>query len=46
MTSEARRDPISDPLLTPENAALVLIDYGNSWATEIAIKQFAGKVAK
>jgi nicotinamidase-related amidase len=27
MTSEARRDPISDPLLTPENAALVLIDY-------------------
>ena len=124
MTSEARRDPISDPLLTPENAALVLIDYqppqlntirsmdpqtlltntvtlakvaqlyklpkilstvgvktgvnpdsapeikaailcelqrdwsrektavavaassGNSWATEIAIKQFAGKVGK
>jgi nicotinamidase-related amidase len=27
MTSQARRDPISDPLLTPENAALVLIDY-------------------
>jgi nicotinamidase-related amidase len=27
MTSQVRRDPISDPLLTPENAALVLIDY-------------------
>jgi hypothetical protein len=38
MTREARRDPISDPLLTPENAALK--------ATEIAIKQFAGKVPR
>lgn len=27
MVSQARRDPLSDPLLTPENAALVLIDY-------------------
>lgn len=27
MTSQPRRDPVSDPLLTPENAALVLIDY-------------------
>lgn len=27
MTSQTRRDPISDPLLTPENCALVLIDY-------------------
>jgi len=27
MTSEARRDPFTDHLLTPENAALVLIDY-------------------
>lgn len=27
MTSQTRRDPIADPLLTPENAALVLIDY-------------------
>lgn len=27
MASQPRRDPISDPLLTPENAALVLIDY-------------------
>lgn len=27
MTSQSRRDPISDPLLTPENAALVLVDY-------------------
>ena len=27
MTSQLRRNPIDDPLLTPENAALVLIDY-------------------
>jgi nicotinamidase-related amidase len=27
MTSEVRRDPKSDPLLTPENSALVIIDY-------------------
>jgi nicotinamidase-related amidase len=27
MTSEARRDPVADHLLTPENAALVVIDY-------------------
>jgi nicotinamidase-related amidase len=27
MTSETRRDPISDQLLTPENSALVVIDY-------------------
>jgi nicotinamidase-related amidase len=27
MTSEARRDPLTDHLLTPENAALVVIDY-------------------
>src|SRR3954465_3231571 len=27
MTSEAIRDPMSDPLLTPENAALLFIDY-------------------
>lgn len=27
MTSQTRRDPTSDPLLTPENSALVLIDY-------------------
>src|SRR5580700_473962 len=27
MTSEPIRDPISDPLLTPENSALVVIDY-------------------
>lgn len=27
MTSQQRRDPSNDPLLTPENAALVLIDY-------------------
>lgn len=27
MTSEPSRDPLADPLLTPSNAALVVIDY-------------------
>jgi nicotinamidase-related amidase len=27
MTSEPRRDPLSDPLLTPSNSTLVVIDY-------------------
>jgi nicotinamidase-related amidase len=27
MTSEPRRDPVSDALLTPQNCALVVIDY-------------------
>lgn len=27
MTSETRRDPVSDHLLTPRNAALIVIDY-------------------
>jgi hypothetical protein len=27
MTSEARRDPFTDHLLTPESAARVVIDY-------------------
>jgi nicotinamidase-related amidase len=27
MTSEPVRDPLTDPLLTPQNAALVVIDY-------------------
>jgi nicotinamidase-related amidase len=27
MASESPRDPITDPLLTPQNAALVVIDY-------------------
>jgi len=27
MTSESRRDPVSDELITPENAVLLLIDY-------------------
>lgn len=27
MASQTRRDPAADPLLTPENAALVIIDY-------------------
>src|SRR4051794_14324181 len=27
MTSEVKRDPLKDPLLTPENSVLVVIDY-------------------
>ena len=27
MTSEVKRDPLRDPLLTPENSVLVVIDY-------------------
>jgi len=27
MTSEPKRDPLTDPLLTPENSALIVIDY-------------------
>jgi nicotinamidase-related amidase len=27
MTSEPRREPLTDPLLTPENSALIVIDY-------------------
>ena len=27
MTSEPMRDPVTDPLLTPHNSALVVIDY-------------------
>ena len=27
MTSEPTRDPLTDPLLTPQNCALVVIDY-------------------
>jgi len=27
MTSEPRRDPVTDSLLTPQNSALVVIDY-------------------
>lgn len=27
MTSEPRRDPLKDELLTPENSAFLLIDY-------------------
>lgn len=27
MTSQAMRDPVQDTLLTPQNAALIIIDY-------------------
>src|SRR5471030_2250056 len=27
MNSEPKRDPLTDPLLTPENSALIVIDY-------------------
>src|ERR1700738_4796888 len=36
MTSEARRDPLRDHLLTPENAALVVIDYQPSQVQAVA----------
>ena len=36
MTSEPMRDPATDPLLTPENAALVVIDYQPSQIQAVA----------
>jgi hypothetical protein len=27
MTSETKRDPVKDRLLTPENSAMIIIDY-------------------
>ena len=36
MTSEATRDPATDPLLTPENAALLVIDYQPSQVQTVA----------
>ncbi len=33
MTSEARREPFTDSLLTPENTAMVWIDYEPSVVT-------------
>ena len=36
MTSEARRDPVTDPLLTPQNSALVVIDYQPSQMQAVA----------
>jgi nicotinamidase-related amidase len=35
MTSEPVRDPLTDPLLTPQNAALVLIDYQASQLSSV-----------
>ena len=35
MTSEARRDPVADHLLTPDNAALVVIDYQPSQVQQV-----------
>ena len=35
MTSEARRDPVADYLLTPDNAALVVIDYQPSQVQQV-----------
>lgn len=35
MTSETRRDPRTDPLLTPENAALVVIDFQPTQVSDI-----------
>src|SRR5580765_2693428 len=36
MTSEPMRDPVTDPLLTPQNAALVVIDYQPSQIQTVA----------
>jgi len=36
MTSEPMRDPVTDPLLTPQNAALVVIDYQPSQVQTVA----------
>jgi nicotinamidase-related amidase len=36
MVSEARRDPVADQLLTPQNAALVVIDYQPSQVQTVA----------
>jgi nicotinamidase-related amidase len=36
MTSEPRRDPVTDLLLTPQNAALVVIDYQPSQFRTVA----------
>ena len=36
MTSEPRRDPVTDALLTPENSALVVIDYQPSQVQTVA----------
>jgi hypothetical protein len=36
MTSEPRRDPVTDALLTPQNSALVVIDYQPSQVQTVA----------
>ena len=36
MVSEPRRDPVTDHLLTPQNAALVVIDYQPSQVQTVA----------
>ena len=36
MTSEAKRDPVKDQLLTPQNSALIIIDYQPVQVTSVA----------
>ena len=36
MTSETKRDPVKDHLLTPENSALIIIDYQPVQVTSVA----------
>jgi hypothetical protein len=36
MTSQAIRDPVKDHLLTPENCALIIIDYQPVQVTSVA----------
>jgi hypothetical protein len=42
MTSQAIRDPLKDHLLTPQNAALIIIDYQpvQDWSLTATTKKF------
>jgi nicotinamidase-related amidase len=44
MTSESRRDPVTDQLLTPENSALLIIDYQPVQVSSVASMDRRGLV--
>ena len=44
MTSELRRDPVTDQLLTPENSALLIIDYQPVQVSSVASMDRRGLV--
>jgi len=44
MTSESRRDPVTDRLLTPENSALLIIDYQPVQVSSVASMDRRGLV--